>query len=366
MPLSYSENDVRPLLDAVRDFEARRMFVQATRSSRSRYSVRRLLLALQEDAVRRDAPLEHDESDRIADALGRQPRPGFAFVPVPPMAQRDLGAASPTAGGNLIAAAEVAPQDAFVAALRASGIAGRFAIARPAVSGNVQFPRLTTASATTWLASETAAITEAQPVVGSVAATPKTVGARFDLSRQLLKQLTPAGERFLMAEAGAAVAGAVDIALVQGSGASGQPQGLIGSAGVAVQSGTSLNWGGVLNAIEQVETANAIVDPASTGWVLGAAAAELLRARERASGSAFIFDDNRIAGYPATVSNAAPSNAAIFGDWSGVMLPEWGVLEVGTDPFSQFTTGVVTVRALWSTDVAVLRPASFAHISAIT
>jgi HK97 family phage major capsid protein len=368
--MPYSDSDLQPLVDAIHDFEARRTFILAAqRSARGRtpagggYSIRRALLALQEDALGRDAPLEAAESARISELIGRTPRPGHAFVPVAPLT-RDLNAATANQGGNFVASAEI--PDVFVAALRASGIAGQFRIARPAVMGNVQFPRLTTGASTTWLASETATVTENQPAVGAVSTTPKTVGARFDMSRQLLKQITPAAERFLLAEAGAAVAGAVDTALIQGSGASGQPQGIVGTAGVATQSGTSLNWAGVLNAIEQVETANAIVNPATTGWVLGAAAAELLRARERAAGSGFILNDGRIAGFPVVVSGSVPASAAVFGDWSGVMLPEWGVLEIGSDPFTGFTTGTVTVRALWTTDVAVLRPASFATISSIT
>lgn len=363
---------LQPLVDAARDYAARADFVEQWRRGQmlrldargDGYSLARLIQASSNDLIQRDAPREFDESQRLAEAIGRQPRPGFAFVPV---AARDLNTAVANQGGNLVAGMpDAAPQDTYVAALRASGLARRFGLRRVPVTGNPSFPRITTAASTTWLASETASIAEAQPVIGSVSATPKTVGARFDISRMLLKQVTLAGERFLFGEAGAAVAAAVDGAVVAGSGASGQPQGVIGTSGVATQSGTSLNWAGVCNAVEQVETASAMVEPAAVGWVIGAAAAELLRVREKATGSGFILDDGRIAGYPAFVSNVAPATGAVFGDWSGVMLPEWGVLEVGADPFTQFTSGVVTVRALWALDVAVLRPSSFCTISNIT
>ena len=331
------------------------------------YSILRALQALQEDRLRLDAPRELAASERIAEQLGRPPAPGNIFVPVP--LQRDLVATGTNNGGYLVAASADAGK-AFVGGLHAASLMGAFGVATLPMQGNLQVPRITSNATTTWLASEGTGISESTPVIGAATASPKTVGAYFELSGQLLKQIAPATENFIMAEAGKAVGAAVSAALIAGSGTGGQPQGIVGGSGVGTQSGTSLAWTGVLNMIETVETASALISPDSAGFAVAPGAAELLRGREKATGSGFIMAEGKIAGFKAIVSAGVPSGTMVFGDWQSVILPTWGVLEIGTDPYGAsgalFKSGMVGVRALWSVDVALLRPASFCVASSIT
>jgi HK97 family phage major capsid protein len=115
---------------------------------------------------------------------------------------------------------------------------------------------------------------------GQVAGTPKTVGAYFEISDRLLKQMTPAGEAFVLTEAGKAVAAAVDVALINGSGSSGQPTGILGTSGIGSESGGTLTWATTVSAINDVEVANALVNEASAGWAIAPDSAEIMRARE--------------------------------------------------------------------------------------
>ncbi|OAI46525.1 hypothetical protein AYO43_06130 [Nitrospira sp. SCGC AG-212-E16] len=61
-------------------------------------------------------------------------------------------------------------------------------------------------------------------------------------------------------------------------------------------------------------------------------AAKLLRAREKATGSGTIMAANNLAGYSVVVTKSTPDGSLVFGDWSQVLLMEWGIVEVGIDP----------------------------------
>jgi hypothetical protein len=50
----------------------------------------------------------------------------------------------------------------------------------------------------------------------------------------------------------------------------------------------------------------------------------------------------------------------LAGDFSQVIVGEWGVLEIETNPYAQFQAGIVGVRALYTCDVGVRYGAAFA------
>jgi hypothetical protein len=95
-----------------------------------------------------------------------------------------------------------------------------------------------------------------------------------------------------------------------------------------------------------------------------------LRLREKVAGSGTIMTANDLAGYPAQVTKAIPDSSLVFGDWSQLLLLEWGLLEVGTDPYgvnsALFKTGQVGIRSIWTCDAVCLHPSSFVKVTAIT
>lgn len=56
----------------------------------------------------------------------------------------------------------------------------------------------------------------------------------------------------------------------------------------------------------------------------------------------------------------------IFGDWSQVVIGEWGVLELAVNPNQDFAKGISAVRALYTMDVGVKYAAAFSISSSIT
>ena len=168
----------------------------------------------------------------------------------------------------------------------------------------------------------------------------------------------------------AAIVGiAVDTGVISGSGAAGQPHGIIGLAGVGTATGTALALAGLLTAQGTVGAANVV--PVRGGWASTFVNSALLRARQEFAntysplwyGSVW---DGMMVGYPALASNQIPTGDVIFGDWAQIVVAEWGVLEVEVNPYANFQAGIIGVRAIMTIDVGVRYPAAFYVITAVT
>ena len=72
---------------------------------------------------------------------------------------------------------------------------------------------------------------------------------------------------------------------------------------------------------------------------------------------------NNLASYPCVVTGGASPNLMVFADWSQLLLLEYNVLEISSDPYgansSLFKSGIVGVRVLWTVDSILLNPPSF-------
>lgn len=334
------------------------------------YSIERLLDGLAANSVQRLAPREWEASEIIAARLHREPRPGYAFVPISrdALAQRDLTANVAGAGGYLVASTN--PGDLFVAALRNASVTNRFGVRRIPMMDNAYVPRATGSFTTGWLATESSQIGESTPAFAAAVGTPKHVGGYGEVSGKLLKASSPAAQAFIITELARAVAEAYDVAVISGTEFSGQPTGILNVPGIGSEAGASIAWTGILNMLATVETAKGLVAPEAAGWAVDPASAKILRGRERSAGSGYIMDGNVIGGYRALSTGSVPAGTALFGDWSQVVLLEWGVLELGADPFgvnsALFTKNLVGLRAIWSCDVMVMNSESFCKASSIT
>jgi len=347
------------------DFE-RMQAARRRKGMDGKYDLTRLLYAQRDDVRPKDsAPHEVECSDRIAKEIGEPPKAGFHYVPV----TRDLSTSVASAGGYLVGT-ETAPGDVFVGALLATLRAKRLGMRVIPMQGNAVFPRVGGTISTGWLATEGAQLTESQFAFVQAAATPKSVGGYCEISDMWLKQGGPAAQNFVLTELGRAVSSDIDNKIINGSGASGQPTGIINTAGIGSVTGTALAWAGVLDIVKAVEDANAVVNPESLGWAVTPSVARLLRARERATSNGFMIENNQMAGHPVDATNSVPADSAVFGDWSNLVLLQWNTLQIANDPYGAnsalFMRGLMGVRALWTCDVVVLRPASFCKSTAIT
>ncbi|MFZ5539294.1 MAG: phage major capsid protein [Pseudomonadota bacterium] len=333
-----------------------------------RWSLHRVLAAIDADPLNLPgAAFERECSCEIARRLGRQPTPGYIFMPAD-IARRDLTAGVAGAGGYLVAGtATQTPGASFATALRGASVGAALGVefVGPMV-GNVSAPAVATPPAASWIPTEGTPATEAQPAFGAAALTPKTAASFFKFSRTLLLAAPPAVfEALVLGELSRGLAAGIDAALIAGSGAAGQPTGIVNTVGVGSVAGAALAFLGVASMIEAVESAG-LVDPSRAGFVLGTGVAKLLRQRERAPGSGAIFADGRIDGFRAIATRNAPPATIVFGDWSRCAVAEWGVLEIGADAFSGFKSGTIAARALLTCDAWVKQPGAFSKAENVT
>jgi HK97 family phage major capsid protein len=280
--------------------------------------------------------------------------------------QRDLNVATPGAGGYLTQTTNMG----FDELLRNISFAFRMGVTRlSGLRDNIAIPRQSAAATAEWLTSETDTAAESQQTFTQLLMSPKTVSAYTELSRQLLLQSTQDVEGLVNADLAAVSALAVDAAVLNGSGASGQPEGLDNVTGVGSVSGTSLGFAGILECQTDVATAN--VMPISGGYVTTPNVASLMIQRVKYSGTASPLWEGNIwngmmQGFAAMSTNQVAAATMYFGDWAKAIVAEWGVLEVETNPFANFPAGIIGVRAMYSVDVGIRYPAAFTKVGTIT
>jgi HK97 family phage major capsid protein len=279
---------------------------------------------------------------------------------------RDLTAASASGGGYLVGTENTS----FIELLRNRAVAYRMGARRlSGLSGNVTVPRQTAGATAYWLISESTQITESQQTFGQMSLTPKTVGAYTEISRQLLLQSSPDAEGIVTSDLASVTAVAYDLGVLSGSGSSGQPTGIVNTAGIGSVTGTSLAFEDILEFQTDVAAGN--VFPAAGGYVTTHAVAALCIQRVKYTNTASpLWEgnvwDGTMVGFPAMASNQMSSATMLFGDWSQVVVGEWGVLEVEVNPFANFQAGIIGVRAISSMDCGLRYAAAFSYASSIT
>ncbi|MCB1955215.1 MAG: phage major capsid protein [Rhodocyclaceae bacterium] len=294
-------------------------------------------------------------------------------------AYRDLVVGTAAAGGNLVATELLG--SSFIELLRNAMVLDRMGITwLRDLNGNIAIPSQTGASTAYWLA-ESGAPTESQQTIGQVGLTPKTVGAFTDYSRRLLLQSSIDIEAFVRADLAAIIGQAIQLAAINGSGASNEPTGLLNTSGIGSVPGGTNGAAPTYDHMVDLETAvaNANADVGALGYLTNSKVrGKLRKTQEFAStnGKAVWTSTAErgmgdVLGYGATVTNAVPSNltkgtsagvcsAIAFGNWADMVIGMWGGLDIMLDPYTGATSGTRRVIALQDVDVQLRRVASFA------
>lgn len=297
-------------------------------------------------------------------ALGRHFDPHRVVIPFGALGiTRDLTVASAAAGGYLVGE----EQGRIVDALRGWSIVtdgGAVVVPMGAGGGNLSIPKNLGGADTTWLGTEATSATEVSPLVAELGLSPKTVAVYAEFSH-LLTKLAPQLELFLRLRLIGSVGQAIDTAVFGGSGASGQPLGILNTAGVGIVSGTSLGWTGVRTMRRTAIAAGA--REANMLFVGGATTQDLLAGRERISGGGrAIWDDANVAGLRGVATNRIPLDAAVAGDFSQLVVAMWGGIEVEINPFANFQAGIQGARVMVSMDAGCTQPSAFSVATSIT
>lgn len=350
-------------------------------SEARQYSLCRAILAANTNDWRK-AGFELECHEEVAKRSDKPQTPGVFYVPLEvqrrnmkmpekiaqdyPFLQRDLTVGSGSGGGYLVQTSV----QGFDELLRNISVCFRMGATRlSGLRDNITIPRQSAAATAEWLDSESDSAGESQPAFVQLGMTPKTVSAYTELSRKLLLQSSLDVEGLVNADLAAVTALAVDVAGLRGTGAAGQPLGLDNVTGVGSVSGSSLGLAGVLECQTDVATAN--VMPMRGGYVTTPTVAALLIGEVAYANTASpLWDGNiwtgKVQGFPAMSSNQVAASTMYFGDWSKMVIGEWGVLEVDTNPYANFGAGIIGVRAMYSVDVGIRYPGGFSIVTGIS
>jgi len=336
---------------------------------KQRYSISKAIAA----AISQDwsqAGFERECSMAIEKAVAKTGynKRGTFFVPydVPLRTEQRtvLTAGTANVGGNLVGT--TLRPDLFIELLRNRMIATKLGIQMlSGLVGNIAIPSFTAAATAYWVAENTAP-TAGNQTFGQVTLSPKTVGAYTDFSRQLLLQATPAIDGLVQGDLSKILALAIDKAVFHGTGSAGQPKGIGNVTGIGSEAGASFAWANAVDMETLVAAANA--DVAGMRYVTNATVRGLLKGRAKIGSTypVFMIEDNEMNGYPVEVTNQIDAGEMFFGDFTQVMMGEWGVLDILVDPYTGSSAGTVRIVAFQSVDVAVRHPVAFVLASSIT
>ena len=232
------------------------------------------------------------------------------------------------------------------------------------LSGDVKIPKKTAGASASWIATEGGAASESEMTVGSVSMVPRTLGAFTDVTRQLLIQSSLDVEALIRDDLAQAIALAIDLGALSGSGSSGQPTGIKNTSGInTVDFGTAPDLVPTFAQVIEMET-KVREDNGLTGagaYIMGATMFGSLKSTTVDSGSGrFVVEPGgTINGYRTIVSNQAGSGDAFFGSFDQCLVGFFGGLDIVVDPYTASTSGTVKIVALSSVDVAVRNAVSF-------
>lgn len=326
-----------------------------------KFSMVKMLKSMAEQEFHSGSSHEANVCDAAARAQGGTHDPQRAIVPWGALATRDLNTSTAGAGGNLVGANTVGVLDV----LRPYSVTARMGLSMADNQlQNLLTPKITTPVTGQWLATETSAITSTDPVIGVINSKPKTAGAVMKASRQFMLQAHQA-DAVIRQQLLAAMGSLLDQAVLQGTGAAGQPTGLSLVAGVAAQSG-AVTWGNMCDILETLGNAKAEDD--NIQLLTTPSVRRLLQAREIVSTSGrMIWDARQVAGMPARVTTDCPAATIFAGDWSNCQVAFWGQgLRIDVDPYTNFTTGTLQVRVLMFVDVNFQQPGTFLRHTSVS
>ena len=332
-----------------------------------RFSLIRAIHALSNPTDRRAqeaAAFEFECSRAAADQYGKTAQGVMLPAEVLRNWKRDLSAASdPSIIGEDFRGGD------FIDVLRnASSVMQAGARMLGGLSGDVKIPKKLTSATAAWIATEGGAATESDMTLGQVTLAPKTLGAFTDITRQLMIQSSLDVEALVRDDLATSIALAIDKAGLEGTGASGQPTGILNTSGVnSVTAFAAANptFAEVVTLETAVAEDNALMG--SLAYILPAAMHGALKTTEKASGTAqFVIEPGgTLNGYRGIVSNQASAGNLYYGNFSDMMVGMFGGIDIVVDPYTNSTSGTVRVVALQSVDVAVRHAVSFAIGSAV-
>lgn len=232
------------------------------------------------------------------------------------------------------------------------------------LNGNVAIPLQSGGATASWLA-ENATISESTQTVGQLGLTPHRLSAMTAYSYQLLVQSSVDVENFVREDLMRVLAIAKDLAAIAGTGASGQPLGILNTSNLST-SVTFANAQTMLYSDALIFENNVAINNADLGK-LGYLTTPTVRKNAKAiaeisaANSIPVWKNDMVNGFPAFASNQVPTaTSVIFGNWDDLILASWAGMQVIVNPYSLDTVGQVRITMQELCDNGVRHSKSYA------
>lgn len=241
--------------------------------------------------------------------------------------------------------------------------------------GDVVIPKQTGASAAYWLA-EGDSLTESNPTFDTIKMTPKHVGALASMSRQLLQQANPSIEQLVRDDFVSVIGLAIDKAMIHGLAANDEPVGILNTTGIQTGSLATLDWEAVIALLEKLALQNLTPNAMITHPAVATALRTTLK--DSVAGAEYLMQGGNMAGVPVNVTNqldakvtagppAVTTGRLILGDFSQMIVGEWGSAEILANPYAPtyYEAGAVQLRIMATMDMVVRNPKAFVSVDDI-
>ena len=298
---------------------------------------------------------------------------GFRGIPVPWQALE-------TRAGETVASGTPNPMQTrpIIDRLFPDSVAARMGAQMISIeAGAVEWPVTTSAVSAGWADGETADVAgpTTYATTDKAMAPDHNLGIQMRITRKSLKQSGAALEQAVRRDMNGAMGSALDQAAFLGTGANGQPLGVItGAATYGITStavGATVSWAAFRAAVTRFMTANAATGPKSVKALIRPEIWDYLDSLMVGDGG-FKFEYDRLAenlGEVVMTSNAlaTPTSGTpdvtqsllttAAGGVAPIFIGAWGAVDMIRDPFSDAQSGGLRITALATMDVTVARPA---------
>lgn len=352
-------NANKPMAEQLKDGE-----VGLTTQEARRFSILRAVRALANPnnrAMQEAAAFEIECSRAAAEKAGKESR--GIMIPADVL-NRAFSTTNPTGGPGSNAIATELLADQFIELLRHRTWALKRVTSMGGLVGNVDIPRQNSATQAYWVG-EGSAPTESEPGIDQIAFSPKSLAAYTDITRRLMQQSTPDAELIVRNDLLKVMGLALDKAVLYGTGASGQPKGLINQSGIeaVALAGVEPTWAEYVNMETQIAAADA--DVGTMSYVINATARGAAKTTQKfpatPTGATIWEQGNTINGYAVDVTNQLAAGDHFFGNWSDFIVAMWSGLDMMVDPYSLSTSGGTRIVVFQDVDMNVRHVQSFAY-----
>ncbi|EPP4070031.1 phage major capsid protein [Escherichia coli] len=296
---------------------------------------------------------------------GRAARGGSVFVPAAALRAASEGNTKAT----LTAVTdEKLLTESYVEMLLPQSVLGRLGVTvLSGLNAPIAVPKMTTSSVDAFgFVDENGAAPESKAEFANVKMAPKTFAGGNPISRQSLKTV-PNIATLITDHINKAVRIKLEQLILSDKDNTRGPKGLVKQLvdGGRVEKKAAFSYKDFLKEIAKLTDAG-VPAQAIKFAMSGATAAELESTLKDNGVSGYIIENGKLAGYDVVTSGVIPADHIVLGDFSGIMIGEWGGLELDMDDTTYRAQSAIVPRIWVDLDFTVVQPEALKvlHISA--